>query len=185
MTTLGRKGSWLCLSSALKRLPFMMLDARSSAGWLSVVRMCTILRRCDSKFLSRPPCFCNLCPRRGGRKQAVQKTRMAFAVAETKSSALPPFSLMQPNVPEHTVNWPLHARKRRSSFPLRSSQMRQSVRASSNCFLQIWSKASERHQRNNAVLSLHAPPSLSDCPLRTCVKVAAKSCTEGARDRSS
>ena len=55
MTALGRKGSWLCLSSALKRLPFMMLDARSSAGWLSVVRMCTIFRRWESSFLSRPP----------------------------------------------------------------------------------------------------------------------------------
>ena len=41
-TTFGKKGVLLWASSALWRFPFMMLDARSSAGWLSVVSMCVI-----------------------------------------------------------------------------------------------------------------------------------------------
>ena len=129
-TTLGRKGSRLWFSSAFRRLPFMMIEARNSAGWFSVVKMWkmwTMERMCLKSPRSKPPCWLKWLPILGGKWFSVQKNRIALAIAMTMFSAPPPGMRTQPRVREHNSKLSLQARKRSKSFPFLSSLTRQSV----------------------------------------------------------
>ena len=174
-TTLGRKGSRLCCSSALLRLPFMMLEARSSAGWLSVVSTWTMLLKCLNSAQSNPPCFSKPFPSRGGWKFLVQKMRRALAVAVTMSSALPPFIRTEPRVPPQTSNVSPQPRKRIKSFPFLSSRTRQRVVAAASLQRQRLKRLSDKHQCIRLVRSLLAPPLLMECPFRIPSKTISKS----------